>query len=161
MGATLDFNNKTHIVGLTSPYDSAGAAITSDIVNVGEYHAVSILVYIGTITGDTAAITVEECDDVTPSNNTAIAFRYRESGATTSSDAYGSVTAALAAGVTVAAADDDHIFMIDINGAALSDGYPYVRVVVTPAGSASASEVAILSIGNPRYPQDDQVTAIT
>ena len=161
MPATLNFDNKTHVVGLASPVDSAGAAVTSDIINVGVYHSVSLLVYLGTLTGDTAVVTVEECDDVTPSNNTAIAFRYRESAATGTSDAYGAVTAATAAGFTFAADDDDHILMIDINGSELTDGYPYVRVVVTPGGSASASEVAILSISAPRYAQSDQVTQIT
>jgi hypothetical protein len=161
MGATLNFNNETHIVGLSSPADSAGVAVTSDIVNVGKYHSVSLLVYLGTLTGDTAVVTVEECDDVTPTNNTAIAFRYRESGATTTSDAYGAVTAATSSGFTFAATDDDHILMIDINGADLTDGYPYVRVVVTPGGSASASELAILAVLRPRYPQSDQTTAIT
>jgi hypothetical protein len=161
MGATLNFNNETHIVGLSSPADSAGVAVTSDIVNVGKYHSVSLLVYLGTLTGDTAVVTVEECDDVTPTTNTAIAFRYRESGATTTSDAYGAVTAATSSGFTFAATDDDHILMIDINGADLTDGYPYVRVVVTPGGSASASELAILAVLRPRYPQSDQTTAIT
>jgi hypothetical protein len=161
MGATVNFNNKTHVVGLASPVDSAGSAVTSDIINVGKYHSQSFLVYLGTLTGDTAVVTVEECDDVTPTTNTAIAFRYRESGATGTSDAYGALTAATSSGFTFAATDDDHILMIDINGADLTDGFPYARVVVTPGGSASASEVAILAIGEPRYPQSDQVTAIT
>jgi len=156
-----NFDEQYHIVGLSSPADSAGVAVSSDIVNVGKYHSADFVVYIGTLTGDTATITVEECDDVTPTNNTAIAFNYRESGATGTSDAYGSKTAATTSGVTVAATDDDHIFLVSIDGAELSDGYPYARVVVTPGGSASASEVAILAILRPRYAQNAQSTAIT
>ena len=161
MSEVLNFDNRTHVVGLASPVDSAGAAVTSDIVNVGKYHTVSLLVYMGTITGDIVTVTVEECDDVTPTNNTAIAFRYRESGATGTSDAFAAVAAATTSGVAAAATDDDHIFMIDIDGAELSDGYPYVRVVATPGGSASASEIAILAILRPRYAQENPPTAIT
>ncbi len=157
----LNFDEQFHVVGLSSPADSGGAAVTSDIVNVGKYHSVDLIVYFGTITGDTITLTVEECDDVTPSNNTAIAFNYRESGATGSSDAFGDRTAATSSGVTVAATDDDHIFLISIDGSELSDGYPYVRVVATPGGSASASEVAIIAVLKPRYAQQAQITAIT
>ena len=157
----MNFDERLHIVGLASPVDSAGAAVSSDIVNLVKYHSGTFLVYFGTITGDTIVVTVEECDDVTPSNSTAIAFSYRLSGATGTSDAYGAKTAAAAGGVTIAATDDDKILQIDVNGVELTAGFPYVRVVATPGGSASASEIAILCILDPRYPQNAQVTALT
>ena len=156
-----DFGERQHIVGLASPADSAGVAVSSDIVDLRYYHRVTFLVYLGTITGDVVTLTVEECDDVTPSNNTAIAFNYRESGATGTSDAFGAKTAATSSGVAAAATDDDHIFLIDLDASELSAGYPCARVVATPGGSASASEIAILAILDPRYPQNAQLTAIT
>ncbi len=72
--AKLNFDEQYHTVGLASTADSGGASVTSDIVNLGKYHSADFLIYFGTITGDTIAVTLEECDDVTPSNSTAIAF---------------------------------------------------------------------------------------
>jgi len=154
------FDEKSHTVGLVSPVDTAATTVNSVVVNMENYHNVDFAVYFGTITGDTATITVEECDDTTPSNSTAIAFKYRESGATGTSDTYGDITTATSSGVTVADDDDDHIFLISLDASELSDGYPMVRVVVDPGSSMSACEVAILAILDPRYPQNAQVTAI-
>lgn len=157
----LRFDEEYHVVGLASPVDTTSTTVSSDIVNLGKYHSATFVIYLGTITGDTAVVTVKECDDVTPTNSTAIAFQYRESGATGTSDAYGSITAATISGFTFAADDDDHILLIDIDGSQLSDGYPYVQIIVDPGGSASACEVAILAIMKPRFAQNAQVTAIT
>jgi hypothetical protein len=161
MGAILNFAEKYHIVGLTSPVDTGNTTVNSDIVNLGKNHSGCFLVYIGTITGDTAVITVEECDDTTPSDSTAIDFRYRESGATGTSDAFGDITAATTSGVTVAATDDDKIFLIEIDADELSDGYPYVRIVVDPGSSASACEVAIVAVLDGRFKQNDAPSALT
>ena len=155
-----NFDERYHVVGLASPVDTTTTTVSSDVVNMENYHAVTFLVYFGTITGDTVVVTVEECDDVTPSNSTPIIFKYRESGATGTSDAWGDITAATVAGFTAAADDDDHILMIGIDASELSAGYPMVRVVADPGSSASAVEIAILAILDPRYPQSAQVTAI-
>jgi len=161
MGAILNLAEKYHVVGLVSPVDTASTTVNSDVINMGKNHAACIAVYIGTITGDTAVITVEECDDVTPSNSTAIDFRYRESGATGTSDAFGDMATAASTGVTVAATDDDHIFLIDIDADELSDGYPYLRVVIDPGASASACEVAVVAFLDGRYKQNDAPSALT
>ena len=158
---TLNLDERLHVVGLASPVDTTSTTVESDIVNLKGYHAVEFLVYFGTITGDSVVVTLEECDDVTPSNNTAIVFKYRKSGATGTSDAFGDITAATTSGVTITASDDDKILMISIKSDELSAGFPYARIVADPGGSASAVEIAILAVMTPRYPQNDQITALT
>lgn len=155
-----NFDERFHVVGLASPVDTTTTTVTSDILNLENYHGAVLLVYFGTITGDTVAVTVEECDTVVPGANTAIAFNYRLSGATGSDDAFAAKTAATSTGVTITADDDDKILMIDIDASELSAGYPMVRVIADPGSSASAVEIAILAILDPRYPQNAQVTAI-
>lgn len=157
----ISFNERRHIVGLATPVDTTSTTVTSDIVSLKNYHGGEFILYFGTITGDTVVVTVEECDDVTPSNNTAIAFNYRKSGATLVSDAYGDITASASTGVTIAATDDDKILAISLDASELSAGFPCVRIVADPGGSASAVEIAILCILDPRYPQNDQLTALT
>jgi len=152
---------KINVIGLTSPVDTTSTTVNSDVINMGKYPRVDFLVYLGTITGDTAVITLEECDDVTPSNSAAIAFNYRESAATGTSDLWGSITAATSSGVTASAADDDHIFCISVDASELADGYPYARIVVDPGGSASACEVAILALADGRNKQNIPITALT
>lgn len=148
-----------HVVGLTSPVDTASTTVNSDVIGVKEYHAIEFLVYFGTITGDTVAVTVEECDNVTPSNTTAIAFKYRK-GAATGTDSMGAVTDATASGVSMAATDDDKLLLIDVDPRALSADRPYLRVVADPGASASAVEIAILALLRPRYAQSAQLSAV-
>jgi hypothetical protein len=137
-------------IGLASPVDTASTTVNSDVIGCKELTAIDFLVYFGTITGDTVVVTVEECDDVTPSNSTAIAFKYRK-GAAVGTDTDGAVADATTAGVTIAATDDDKVLTISVDPAALTAGYPYLRVVADPGASATAVEIAIVAVAWPRY----------
>jgi hypothetical protein len=147
-------------IGLSSPVDTASTTVNSDVVNAGKCAWVDFLVYFGTITGDTVVVTVEECDDVTPTNSTAIAFKYRK-GAAVGTDTDGAITAATTSGVTIAATDDDKLLTIAVDPDALTDGYPYLRVVADPGGSASAVEIAILAVVGPKYAAETNLTVVT
>ena len=125
-----------HIIPLLAPVDTAGTAIQGDVFDAGECVSVEMQVSFGVITGDTVAVTVEECDDIVPTNSTAIAFEYRKTSAV-GTDSVGAVTAATTSGVTMAADDDGKILQIFVDPAALTAGYPYLRFVATPGGSAS------------------------
>lgn len=153
----LGFNPR--YVMLSSPADSAGAAVSSDVIGCKELHDIDLLVLAGTITGDSIVVTVEECDDTTPSNTSAIAFKYRK-GAAVGTDEDGDVSDATSSGVTLAATDDDKLLTISVDPASLSDGYPYLRVVATPGGSATASEIAILAVVKPRYASESNVSLV-
>lgn len=148
-----------HIVHCISPVDTTSNAANGDVVHAAEAHEVEFLVLFGTITGDDAVVTVEECDDTTPSNSSAIAFNYQK-GAALGTDTMGAVTAATTSGVTMSATDDDKILRCYVDPATLSSGYPYLRVVVTPGGSMSACEVAAVAILRKRYPQEVPSSAV-
>lgn len=139
-----------HVVPLTAPVSITGAN-QSDVVGLKEYHAAKVLVPVGALAVN-LTITIEECDDTTPSNYTAIAFRYRKSSAV-GTDTMGSWAAATSSGLALTATTDNNkVVEILIEGAELSDGYPYFRVVLTPA-SASACLVSAQAILSPRYAQ--------
>lgn len=156
------FNDElVHVVALTAPIDTTTTvtANNSDVIGVKEYQAIQLAVLFGVITGDSTVITVEECDDTTPANSTAIAFSYRK-GSAVGTDSMGARTAATSAGVTFTAGDDGKMLLIDVDPAALTDGYPYVRVVIDPGASMTAQVIAVLALLTPRYAQASQISAV-
>ena len=152
---------EVHVVPLLAPVDAGSGTLQSDIIGVKEYLNIQFLVNFGVITGDEVVVTVEECDDTTPSNNTAIVFKYRKTSAV-GTDLTGALTAVTVAatGATMSASDDGKAFLIDVDPAALTDGYPYLRVVANPGGSASVVLLSIMALVRPRYPQAVQVSAV-
>jgi len=140
---------KYHLIPLIAPVDTASATLESDVFDAGEAVAVEIQVAFGVITGDTVVVTIEECDDIVPTNQTAIAFKYRLSSAV-GTDSMGAIADAAVGGVTVADTDDNKILEIFVDPQALSDGYPYLRVVADPGGSASVVLAAAVANILPR-----------
>jgi hypothetical protein len=118
----------------------------------------TIIVQCGVSDGAVPTITVEECDDVTPSHSTAIAFNaYKEE--TAAGDTLGARTAVASTGVAMST-NNGIMYVIEIDAAELTVGYPYLRVCFTdPGASALISAVAILS--GARYAADQSETAIT
>lgn len=149
------------IVGGVTPsadvYDSDPA---TDIVNTGRYDRIVFLLYQttgGTNTG-TATVTVEECDDVTPSNSTAIAFKYLANESAGTSDDFGAWQTATTAGFTTTA-NKTSIYAIEVSGADLTDGYPYVRVQLTETVDDPCIGGVLILAGN--GPQGDPNTLLT
>lgn len=115
-----------HIVqGLAPVADAFSGTVYSDVFNMKNYKGCTFIVYKGVGTTGTSTITVSACDDTTPSNRTAIPFRYR---ANTTSDTWGAVTAATTTGFTTSAGSN-HIYEIIVDADELGDtGYGYVEL---------------------------------
>ncbi len=146
-----------HAVPVLEP-QSTTSALETDVVGLKEYHSIKFLVMVGAIAAD-VTITVEECDDTTPTSDTAIAFKYRKSAAI-GTDTMGSWATAEDTGVVLDdASDDDKMVEILVDGAELSADRPYVRVVLTPGG-ASACLVAVVAVLEPRYAQAVNPSAV-
>lgn len=144
-----------HVVLATAPVDLNGGVVNSDVFSLGKYAHADIIVGLG-VTGAATTITVEECDNFTPSNTTAIAFEYYEE-LTAAGDTL-STASATTAGIT-GSTNDGVIYVISIDAAQLTDGRPNLRVVFSdPAAATLATVVAILS--GARYQQEATPTAI-
>ena len=150
---------EVHLVPGLAPVDAASTAKQSDVVGAKEGLELEFDALFGVITGDTVVVTIEECDDTTPTNTTAIAFNYQLSSAV-GTDVMGAVTAATTAGVTIAAADDGKVLRCFVDPAALSAARPYVRAVATPGGSMTVCLVAIVALIRDRYPQEVPISAV-
>ena len=136
------------------PIDADDAAKNSDVFSMKESAHASIILQLG-VTGAAVTVTVEECDDVTPTNSTAIAFNYYAE-TTAAGDTLGARTAATSAGFDTST-NDNVFYVIEIDAAELTDGYPYLRVCLDDPGAATlVSAVAVLS-GNRYSPAGTQI----
>jgi len=117
--------------GLSPSADRFNTSPATDVVNAGLCDEVTFIVqHQGGTTGK-ATLTVEACDDVTPSNTAAVAFRYRRK-TTGASDVWGAITAATTAGIDTVAGEDTAI-EVSVKAAELPAGKPYVRLKCTEA----------------------------
>ena len=166
--AKVDFLFDKHIVqGIVPAADRFAGGVSSDIVSLKDYGRVTFLVITGAIedAGISNLVTVDACDDTSPSNTTPIPFYYRSLQWSTTVDAWGALSLAAAAGYNLtsnnAVANAVHLVtvtsdMLEANAA----GKPFVRLTIaeTVNKTITASVVAILD--EPRYPQKTPVTAI-
>lgn len=146
-----------HVVNILPPQDVDGGK-SSDVFSLKNHAHATIIVTCGSTNADAGNITLEECDDFTPTTDTAIAFEYYAEE-TAAGDTLGARTAAAAAtGIDVSAADNT-TYVIEIDASALSDGYPNLILKWSdPGGATFGSAVAILS--GSRYSGAENDTAI-
>lgn len=113
------------IKGLDPVADAFSGTVYSDVVNVKNLGKVLFVLVVGVGTTGTSTITVQACDDVTPSNRTAIPFRYRE---ILTGDTEGTITAATATGFTTTAGSSK-LIAVEIDESDLAaTGYGYVQL---------------------------------
>ena len=146
-----------HVVNILPPQDVA-AGVSSDVFSMKNYSHATIIVQAGSTNADAGNVTIEECDNFTPSNDTAIDFSYYAE-TTAAGDTLGARTAAAAASGIDVSANDNITYVIEIDAAQLSDGFPNLILKWSACGGATiASAVAILS--GARYSGDQSTTAI-
>ncbi len=147
---------EAHDILVIAPEDINGSATNSDVWSMSEAGHASIMLAFG-VTGASTTVTVEECDNFTPSNSTAIAFSYYHEK-TAGGDTLSTRTAATSTGFATGT-EDGIFFRIEIDASQLSDGFPALRVVLSNPGSAVFASVVVTLTGG-RYPQEQSATAI-
>jgi hypothetical protein len=119
---------RLHLVkGLDPVADGLSGTVYSDVVDMADFERILFVVYGGVASGGTGAstLTVQACDDIVPSNRTAIPFKSREIATT---DAEGAITDRAAAGY-VATAGSSKITLVEVHQSALAEtGYHYVQL---------------------------------
>lgn len=134
-------------VATTTPLGSA-------FVNVSNAQWLTFLLV--AITDTTTTVTVECCTANTTSGGATedqINFKYRLSAAL-GTDTWGAITAGTTAGVAFSGASGATAAMlIDVDPAALPEGYNYVRVVIAAGSNYSAATRTATAFLVPRYGQ--------
>jgi len=150
-------NNEKHFVQGLAPIADAFAGTVNCDVAKGNCDAITILYYQGVGTTGTSTLTVDACDNVTPSNTTAVPFEYRINTAT---DVFGDWTAATTAGFTTTAGSAQ-VYELRVDPAELAEeGYEYFRLTATESANAAVLGGVMYILEGLRYgPQN--VTTIT
>lgn len=144
-----------HFVNALPPVDINGGK-TSDVFSMKGHKHATLVIQLG-VTGAATTLTVEACDDFTPSNFTAIPFAiYKEE--TALGDTLGPRTAVAAAGVALST-NDGVFYVVEVDADELPADRPNLRAVLSNPGVATfGSVLAILS--GARYGGDQSPTVI-
>lgn len=132
----------THIVNILPPHD-ANTVATPEVFSMKGASHVSIILSLG-VTGAAVTVTLEACDDFTPTTTSAIAFSYyAETGV--AGDTIASRTAATSSGFATST-NDNIYYVIEVDAAELPAGFPCLQLKLSdPAATTYASAIAVLS----------------
>lgn len=150
-----------HIIpGLTSA--DHGAGVDSESINMGFLHEVLALLQIGNISVADAVLKAYG-GATAGTKTTAMAFRYRKSGAAAKSalaDVMGAWTTAVAAdGATLAAADDDDfLYEVEIHSDEMPADKPWLTLELS--AGATVLQATIVFVGLGRFQANAVPTAI-
>ena len=143
-----------HVVSILPPVDISGGKV-ADAFSMENWSHATIIITMGVTYSTGSDITLSE--SATAAAGTDIAFKYAIE-ATALGDTLGALTACASTGFT-SSANDGIIYVIEVDAADLSAGYPWLCLTLAnPGGSTIASAVAVLSGG--RYACDQSATAI-
>jgi hypothetical protein len=142
--AKIVIAEECHVINILPP-QSIEAAKESIVFSMRDASHATIIVTAGATNADGGFITVEECDDFTPSNDTAIDFNYYAEE-TAAGDTLGARTLAVAATGIDVSANDNITYVIEIDAEELSEGYNNLILKWSiPGGATLVSAIAILS----------------
>lgn len=156
----INIAEQLHVVNILPPIDvdTASGLAASEIFSMENYAHATIIVQCGVTDADAGNITVEECDGFAGANDTAIPFVYYAEETALGDTLSAKTAAAAATGIDVSA-NDNTMYVIEIDASQLTEGYGYLCIKWSnPGGSTIASAVAILS--GSRYAGTESATAI-
>jgi hypothetical protein len=150
---------ESHLVkGLDPIADAFDGTVNSDVVSMRDYGRARFIIHQGVGATGSSTLTVEACDDVVPTNTTAIAFWSRE---TLTGDTEGAITRRAAAGF-VYTVQSSKIIEVEVEAKDLPAGKPFVRLhAVESVNSPCLAGILIEMGGKPRrYSRDVNATVI-
>lgn len=161
------FTQRNHVLQGIVPA-SAALNTNSQVINLTNYQSCSIFIIKGAGAVGTGTITVDACDNLTPSNTAKAPFKYRRCiGGGIATDAWGAVTdrTALQSFVTAAAANDMYEIIVDpadignvvVNAAR---GRRFCRLSVVQVDATAVLWSVLVVLSDPKSAQEIPVTAI-
>ena len=111
--------------GIDPVADAFADTVYSDVYSMRGQNLIQFIIIKGVGTTGTSTITVEGCDNVTPSTTAAIVFKYQ---AITTADTHGAEVAAPVAGFTTTAGSSQ-LYIVSVEAEKLAAlGYEFVRL---------------------------------
>ena len=153
------------ILGLTITADvTAGSGVVTPPISLANFQKALFLLTTktgGTNTG-TVKVTVEACDNTTPSNITAIDFVVNKNESAGTSDAMGAAVSCVAATGFNTVANKTALYEIEVRADKVAEtGYGYVRLKLTPVVvDAVLGHILVIGADGPEGSPDSLPTAI-
>lgn len=145
--------------GIDPVANAFAATVRSDVYNIEAHGRVLFVIYVGVGATGTSTITVNACDNVTPSTRSAIPFWYRE---ITTGDTDGAITRATTTGF-VTTAGSSKIILVEADAkdcAAVGYGFVELTAIESVASPVLGGVMAILGGAPNRYTEDVNRTVI-
>ncbi len=137
------------VIGIAAVADFAMGDVFSDVVNMSQHNRCRFITHWGVGTTGVVKLTVQACDDVTPSNFAAVPFHYR---ITLDATKPGAITLTTAAAGVSNAAGSNQIIECEITAAALlASGYKYARLSVDETTDAALLGGVLIERSEPRH----------
>lgn len=150
-------NNQHFIKGLDPVADAFSGTVYSDVVSLANFNSALFTIHKGAGATGTSTITVEACDDIVPTNTTAVPFF---SKSITSTDVQGAVTARAAAGFTTTAGASQ-IYAVQVHSEEIANaGYSYVRLKMVEVVDSPVLGGVTIALCNPRFGGSPTTTEI-
>jgi hypothetical protein len=143
--------------GITAFEDVFDGNPASDVINMKGWGRCTFIIFTGAGATGAATMTVESCDDVTPSTTTAIAYKYWDGA---SVDVLQDMQVATTSGVITPDAGAGTFSAIEIDASALSGTDNYVRLQMTESTNSPVDGACIAILSNPRYSHESTATAV-
>lgn len=151
--------DRHYVAGLVPVADCFAGTKATDVVSMAEWGHAEFLILKGAETTGTTVITVEACDDFTPSTQVAIPFKYRTCS---SGDTWSAVTDAEATGFTTAAAANV-MYRVEVDSDAIAKAaptYPNLRLKAVESANDPVTAAVLIVLSQPRYGNAVNATAI-
>jgi hypothetical protein len=144
----MAYNQEIHWIGGLAPIaDFMAGTVNTDVFECLGHEPVFII-YKGVGAVGTSTITIDACDDTTPTTTAAIPFRYR---ASTTLDTWGAWTAAAAAGFTTTAGSAQ-LYEIRVDPSDMAaQGYGYVRLHAVEVANDPVVGCVLAGLAGLRY----------
>jgi hypothetical protein len=145
-------------MGLAPVADAFDTATgVTDVINMRDHERIRFTLFWGVGATGTITITVEACDDVVPTNTSAIPFRYR---VTPAGGAPGAILAATAAGFTTTAGSNQ-IVEVEVTAEALSaSGYSYIRLKPTEVVNSPILGGILVNLFKAKFAGGSHISAV-
>lgn len=140
--------------GLPPVADYGAAGVSSDVIDMSGHNKAIFVIQKGAGATGTGVLTIEACDDTTPSNTTAVPYRYRE---TTAADVLGTLTEAAAAGYTVTAGANI-LVVVEVDAVEVRKAgatFEFVRLTMTESTDSPVLAGILVILAEPRYSEID------
>lgn len=149
---------RLHVIKGKDPVaDAFAGTAVSDVVDMSMFSRVLFIRHDGVGTTGTSTLTIEACDDTTPTNTAAIPFYYRE---VLSGDTEAAAPALKTAAGVATTAQSSKLVIAEVRADALAEtGYRYVRAKYTEVAD-SAVLGGVLILGEARHPGAIKPSAI-